>query len=62
MNTFYISSPLESFEVFEFLGFHSMFGINLSLTNLGLYASLVVVVVVAMHLLSVNSHRIVPSR
>lgn len=62
MNTFFISSPLEQFEVFEFIGLHSMFGLNLALTNLGLYASLVVVVLIALHLLSVNSQRIVPSR
>jgi hypothetical protein len=56
-----VSSPLESFEVFELFGLHTLFG-YLSLTNLGLYASLVATVVIALHLLSVNSHRIVPSR
>jgi hypothetical protein len=61
-NTFFVSSPLESFEVFELFGLHTMFGVNLSLTNLGLYATLIVVVLGGLHLLSVNSHRIVPSR
>lgn len=39
-----------------------MFGLNLALTNLGLYAVLVTGVLVALHQLSVNSQRIVPSR
>ena len=64
---FFAASPLEQFEVTNFISLN-IFGFNLALTNLGFYVILMVIVLVGLHVLSVNSPTlhggisIVPSR
>jgi F-type H+-transporting ATPase subunit a len=49
-------SPLEQFEVTKFFGVDSpIFGVNLSLTNLGFYSIITVIIVLSYHILSNNS-------
>jgi F-type H+-transporting ATPase subunit a len=63
LNTFFVSSPLDQFEVTQLISLDAPFlGSNLTLTNLGLYSILVVIVFLGLHFLSVNSQRVVPSR
>lgn len=61
----YIASPLEQFEVFEIIGLHTFIGYTFAISNLGLYALLVVVVVSGLHfssLINNNEVNLVPSR
>ena len=61
--TFFVSSPLDQFEVTKLISLDApLLGSNLTLTNLGLYSVLVVIVFLGLHFLSVNSQRVVPSR
>lgn len=63
LHTFFVSSPLDQFEVTKLISLDApLLGSNLTLTNLGLYSVLVVIVFLGLHFLSVNSSRIVPSR
>lgn len=56
-------SPLEQFEVTSFLNLNvPLLGLNFALTNLGLYALLVLALVLGLHLLAANDRRLVPSR
>lgn len=61
--THFISSPLEQFEVVPFFSVTAPIigDINLSLTNLGLYALITVFLVVGLHIIGNNSHSLVPS-
>lgn len=61
MTTYFAASPLEQFETYSFISLNGL-GFTLSLTNLGFYVVLAVVVLVSLHLLSINAHRVVPSR
>lgn len=64
MNTFFISSPLEQFEVTSFVGFNApiLGGFNLSLTNLGFYCLIVVFLVLGLHIIANNNHKLIPSK
>jgi len=69
LHTFFVSSPLDQFEVTKLISLDlvgvpnlPLLGSNLTLTNLGLYSVLVVIVFLGLHFLSTNSGRIVPSR
>ena len=61
--THFISSPLEQFEVVPFFSVTAPIigDINLSLTNLGLYACITVFLVLGLHVIGNNSHALVPS-
>jgi F-type H+-transporting ATPase subunit a len=63
-NTFFISSPLEQFEVTSFVGLNApiLGQFNLSLTNLGLYSLIVVFLVLSLHIVANNSHKLIPSK
>lgn len=54
------TSPLEQFEVVPLLSLNSPLFVNLSLTNLGLYSLIVLVLSIGLHV--VVSARLVPSR
>jgi hypothetical protein len=69
MNTlFTLASPLEQFEVSNLVGLNApIIGLNLSLTNLGLYVVLVLVLFVGLQVLAMSSNSpqgilLVPSR
>lgn len=58
------SSPLEQFEVTSFVALNSplLGGVNFSLTNLGFYSLVVLILSVGVHVLASNDRRLVPSR
>lgn len=58
------TSPLEQFEVTSFVALNAplLGGINLSLTNLGFYSLVVLVLSIGVHVLASNDRRLVPSR
>jgi F-type H+-transporting ATPase subunit a len=57
-----ITSPLEQFEVTKFIGVDSpIIGINLSLSNLGFYSILSILIILTYHILSNNNFKIIPS-
>lgn len=58
------TSPLEQFEVTSFVALNAplLGGINLSLTNLGFYSLVVLILTVGVHVLAANDRRLVPSR
>lgn len=58
-----LSSPLEQFEVVNFISISApIFGyLNISLTNLGLYSILVLFLVLSLHILGNNENKLVPS-
>jgi F-type H+-transporting ATPase subunit a len=57
------TSPLEQFEVTSFLNVNlTLLGLNFALTNLGLYALLVLMLALSVHVLAANDRRLVPSR
>jgi F-type H+-transporting ATPase subunit a len=60
----FITSPLEQFEVTSFLALNSplLGGVNFSLTNLGFYSLVVLVLSVGVHVLASDGRRLVPSR
>lgn len=64
MNTFIINSPLEQFEVTSFIGLNApiLGQFNLSLTNLGLYSIIVVFLVLSLHVIANNNHKLIPSK
>lgn len=64
LTTFFASSPLEQFEVTSFVGLNApLLGhFNLSLTNLGFYSLIVVFLVLSLHVIANNSHKLVPSK
>src|SRR3978361_1949447 len=63
-NTFFISSPLEQFEVTSFVGLNApiLGQFNLSLTNLGLYSLIVLFLVLGLHVIANNNHKLIPSK
>lgn len=64
MTNFYINSPLEQFEVLPFLSVNApiLGNFNLSLTNLGFYAIIVVFLVLSLHIVANNSFKLIPSK
>jgi len=58
-----LSSPLEQFEVVNFISISApIFGyLNISLTNLGLYSIIVLFLVLSLHILGNNENKLVPS-
>ena len=69
MQTFFVMSPLDQFEVTALVGVNApIINTNLTLTNLGLYSILVLIVFLGLHFLSqigndtYGSQRVVPSR
>jgi F-type H+-transporting ATPase subunit a len=58
-----ILSPLSQFEVLSFVSINApiLDYINISLTNLGLYALLAIIVVVGLHMYGDNDSKIVPN-
>ncbi len=58
-----LSSPLEQFEVVNFISISApILGyLNISLTNLGLYSILVLFLVLSLHILGNNENKLVPS-
>jgi F-type H+-transporting ATPase subunit a len=58
------TSPLEQFEVTSFIALNSplLGGVNFSLTNLGFYSLVVLLLSVGAHVLASNDRRLVPSR
>jgi F-type H+-transporting ATPase subunit a len=63
-NAFIICSPLEQFEVTSFIGLNApiLGQFNLSLTNLGLYSIIVVFLVLGLHVIANNNHKLIPSK
>jgi F-type H+-transporting ATPase subunit a len=61
---FLVNSPLEQFEINDFVYvFAPILGFTkLSLTNIGFYLILMVVIVLGMNLLATNNRRVVPNR
>lgn len=58
-----VPSPLSQFTVTSFLALDvPLFGLNFTLTNLGFYAILTVVIALGLHVLSHNEGRLLPSR
>ena len=59
-----INSPLEQFEVTSLLGLNApIFGyLNLTLTNLALYSTLVLFIIVGLHYMGNNNTRLLPSK
>jgi len=63
-NSFFISSPLEQFEVTSFVGLNApiLGQFNLSLTNLGFYSLIVLFLVLGLHIIANNNHKLIPSK
>jgi F-type H+-transporting ATPase subunit a len=63
-NLTFINSPLEQFEVTPFISINApiLGNFNLSLTNLGFYALIVVFLVLGLHIVANNSHKLIPSK
>ena len=63
-NAFIVCSPLEQFEVTSFIGLNApiLGQFNLSLTNLGLYSMIVVFLVLGLHVIANNNHKLIPSK
>jgi F-type H+-transporting ATPase subunit a len=59
-----VCSPLEQFEVTSFIGLNApiLGQFNLSLTNLGLYSIIVVFLVLGLHVIANNNHKLIPSK
>ena len=59
-----LSSPLEQFETTQFISFVApiLGDFVISLTNVGFYSLLVLVLGIGYHTLSANNHQIVPSK
>lgn len=64
INQTLINSPLEQFEVTSLLGLNApILGyLNISITNLALYSLLVLFIIVAIHYISNNENKLVPSK
>lgn len=59
-----INSPLEPFEVTSLLGLNApIFGyLNITLTNLGLYSTLIILLIVGLHFMGNNDTKLLPSK
>nr|YP_009704497.1 ATP synthase F0 subunit a [Volvariella volvacea]AYD91386.1 ATP synthase F0 subunit a [Volvariella volvacea]AYD91417.1 ATP synthase F0 subunit a [Volvariella volvacea]AYD91422.1 ATP synthase F0 subunit a [Volvariella volvacea] len=64
MSQFIILSPLSQFEVTSLIGLNApILGyLNITITNLGLYASFILLLVVGFHFLGNNDFKLIPSR
>ena len=62
-NLFLINSPLEQFEVVSFIGINAplLGNLNFTLTNLGLYSVLVLLLVTAFNNVGNKNKKLVPS-
>ena len=60
----FINSPLEQFEVTNLVGLNApIFGyLNITLTNLALYSSLILFLIVGLHYMANNETKLVPSK
>ena len=63
-NLTFVNSPLEQFEVTNLIGVNApIFGyLNITLTNLGLYSILVLLLIVGIHYAGNNDIKLVPSK
>lgn len=61
---FFVSSPLEQFEVSPLISLNApiLGNFNLSLTNLGFYVIIIVFLVLGMHIVGNNSFSLIPSK
>ena len=64
LNSTFINSPLEQFEVTNLIGINApILGyLNITLSNLGLYSLLVLFLIVSLHIISNNDNKILPSK
>lgn len=64
MTKFFITSPLEQFEVVPFISVNApiLGQFNISLTNLGFYCIVVVFLVLGLHFVANNSFKLIPSK
>jgi F-type H+-transporting ATPase subunit a len=64
LNNLFINSPLEQFEVISLLSFNApLFGyISLTLTNLALYAGIILSLIVGLHVYGNNDTKLLPSK
>jgi F-type H+-transporting ATPase subunit a len=62
--TLIINSPLEQFEVNSLISVIApIFGyINITLSNLGLYSILILLIILSLHIISNNENKILPSK
>jgi F-type H+-transporting ATPase subunit a len=62
--TLIINSPLEQFEVSSLISVLApIFGyINITLSNLGLYSILILLIILSLHIISNNENKILPSK
>jgi F-type H+-transporting ATPase subunit a len=62
-NIFLINSPLDQFEVTSLLGLNApILGLNLTLTNFGLYSMIVLLLVLVFHFAGNNENKLIPSK
>ena len=59
-----INSPLDQFEVINLISINAPLfgGLNLSLTNLGLYSIIVLITLISFHVLGNNDVKLIPSK
>ena len=64
LDNFFITSPLEQFEVSSLISIIApILGyVNLTLSNLGLYSLLILFIIISLHILSNNENKILPSK
>jgi F-type H+-transporting ATPase subunit a len=64
MQNFLINSPLEQFEVLNLISLNApvLGHLNLALTNLSLYALLVLSILIVFHILGNNDVKLIPSK
>lgn len=62
-NIILINSPLDQFEVTSLLGLNApILGLNLTLTNFGLYSMIVLLLVLVFHFAGNNENKLIPSK
>ena len=63
INSFVITSPLDQFEIRNFISLDApLFGnLHLSLTNIGLYLTISIFLILTYSLLATNNNKIVPN-
>src|SRR5690606_3651220 len=64
MSNLFILSPLSQFEVTSLIGINApiLGHVNISLTNLALYAIFILLIVVGLHILANNDYNLIPSK
>ena len=60
-NLNYVLSPLDQFEVRDLLSANLLGNVNLSLTNIGLYLTISIVIILTYSLLASNNNKIIPN-